>query len=333
MTRRLRSRAVQLAAALLLVAAESASQEHSPGVWERAADPVIALDEKVHREVEALLMTLYKSREHWKSPFGQDQLHTALVALDAARADVAPDVRLRFDLGHVTSLLDDEKRAAPVLESALRDAPNHPLATTAYFSLGICYAKLGRPEAEIAAYDEYLVRETDPRDRVKALSNRAEAQMLLGRLGPAVTDYRASLVLEPDNVLTHWGLAVALDRSGDTPGGLVEAKAAITYDPLDQELTSRDVFFMPPYDIYWYEGIGAMARAQQIDDPATSILWWETAVAKWTEYLALATADDRWLPLAKAHQASCERQLDQAKKRAAHSPKPRRPRAQAPMVP
>ena len=190
-------------------------------------------------------------------------------------------MRLRFDYGRVTSLLGDERRAAPVLESALRERPNHPLAAEAFFSLAICYAKLDRPSEEIVAYDEFLLRETHPGDRAGALSNRAEAHMLIGQLAPAIADYRAALEIRPDSSLIHWGLAVALDRNGDTPGALLEANLAIRFDPLDQELSSPNVFFMPPYDHYWYEGMGAMARALQIDDAATSVLWWETAVAKW----------------------------------------------------
>jgi len=51
-------------------------------------------------------------------------------------------------------------------------------------------------------------------------------------------------------------------------------------------------------------------------DAATSVLWWEAAVVKWAGYLSFAPADDRWVPLAKAHQASCQRRVDQAKKAA-----------------
>jgi tetratricopeptide (TPR) repeat protein len=295
------------------------AQGHPPSLWERAADPSRASAEKAHRAVQVLLWEAQQLR--WSSPMGQEQLTKALHVLEDVHADVSSDVRVRFDVGRVLTLVNDYRRAAPVLEGALRDAPNHPLATDAYFSLAISYAKLSRPQAEIIAYDEFLRRETEPAARAGALSNRAEAQMLMGRLAPAVTDYRASLALEPDNVLAHWGLAVALDRSGDTPGALTEAKAAITYDPLDQQLESPNVFFMPPYDRYWYEGIGAMARASDIDDAATSILWWETAVGKWHDYVGFAQLDDRWLALAKAHHASCEQKLLVAKKKAGREKK------------
>ncbi len=307
---------------LLCAARPSHAQGHPPGVWERAADPARQREDIVYRRAEVHMAAA--SRQNLFSPMWQEHLGIAFQALEDGHADNAADVRLRFVFGEVAEQLHLYERAARALESALRDAPDDPSATQAYFALGICYAKLNRAEEEIAAYDEYIRRETHPGRRGNALSNRAEAQMLLGRMSAAISDYRGSLRIDPESVLTHWGLAVALDRSGDAPGGLAEAKIAITYDPLDQRISSQDVFFMPEYDKYWYEGIGAIAHAQQIDDPATSILWWETAVAKWAEYVALATADDPWVRLAKAHQASCERQLEQAKKTAARTPKPRR---------
>src|SRR6266542_890373 len=321
--RRAAAKGAAIAAALICLARSIHAQTHSPSIWEAAANPQWADEDRLYRDVESLVLAAEFQRSF--SPVWQEKLGEAMTELERRHADKATDVRLRFKFGQVASLLRQEERAVPVLESALRDAPDHPAATYAYFELGVCYAKAGRPEDEITVYDEYLRRQTHPGQRALACSNRAEAQMLLGRLGAAISDYRASLRIEPENVLTHWGLAVALDRSADVPGALAEAKIAITYDPLDQQLASPNVFFVPAYDRYWYEGLGAMAHAQQIDDAATAILWWETAVAKWSEYVAVARADDPWLRLAKAHQSSCERQLEQAKKRAARSPKPRRP--------
>jgi tetratricopeptide (TPR) repeat protein len=290
---------------------------HAPDVWERAANPALQANEETHRQVEALLVPLVATPgDYWDSAQGKEQLRTALGALDDAHADTAPDVRLRFDLGRVVyHLQEDYARAARALESALHEAPDDPLATQSYFMLGIAYAKMQQPEREIGTYDEYLRRESNVSGRAMALSNRAEAEMLVHRLGPAIADYRASLLLRPDEPLSHWGLAIALDRTGDAPGAMAEAKAAVMYDPLDQELTRSDVFFMPPYDLYFYQALGAMARAQTADDAGTSVLWWETAVAKWMEYLAAAPSSDPWITLVRAHQASCEKQLALAKRK------------------
>ncbi len=226
----------------------------------------------------------------------------------------------------------EEERATPALESALRDAPDHPMAMRAFFELGVCLAKLRRTEAEIVAYDEYLRRQTDPPNRALALANRAEAYMTLGRqphmtlgkLALAINDFKAALQIDSGYPQAHWGLAVALDRYGDSAGALAEAKLAVTYDPLEQQISGPGVFFVPPYEQYWYEGLSATARAQQLDDAPSSILLWETAVAKWSAYVAVAASDDRWLALAKTHLLSSQRQLEQTKKRAAPSSKGRR---------
>ncbi|HEY3593620.1 MAG TPA: tetratricopeptide repeat protein [Polyangiaceae bacterium] len=315
-----RTALIAWAAAGAFLSASAHAQEHAPTLWERALDPARSEAERqAHREAQLYFADAQQQRS--TSQLGQEQISKAMHVLDEVHADTSPDVRLRFDAGYALSMLGEYDRAAPVLESALRDGPDHPRATEGYFQVAICYAKQYRPEEEIQAYDEFLRRETDSGSRAQALSNRGEAQMLIGRLTPAIADYRASLVLEPDSPLTHWGLAVALDRNGDMPGALTEANTAITYDPLDQRLESSDVFFMPPYDRYWYEGIGAMARAGAIDDAATSTLWWETAVGKWRDYIGLATSDDRWLALAKAHLASCDQKLTKAQKRASQAAK------------
>jgi tetratricopeptide (TPR) repeat protein len=295
---------------------------HAPTVWDRAEDPTLAIGDKIHREVQGLRYIAYYLRSD--STTRQERLARALRMLEEVDAEHSRDVRLRFDLGSLLSLMGDEKRAASVLESAIAVAPDHPSAVDAYWSLAIAYVKLGRFDDEIDAYEEFLRRKTTAYERARALCNRAESQVRREKLAEALRDYRESLVLQPEDVLCHWGYAVALDRSGDAPAAMVEAKTAITFDPLDQELSNPGVFFLPPYERFWYEGLGAMARAQQIDDPATTVLWWDAAVVKWAGYLAFAPADDRWVPLAKAHQIFCQRRVDAARKTAVKLAKGRR---------
>ena len=312
-----------LVAALLMVGLPAASAEsHSPSVWERAQDPTLAAADKIHRELQGLRYISYYLRP--SSSARQEQLARSLRLLEEIDAEHSRDIRLRFDFGALLSLMGDEKRAASVLETAIALAPDHPSAVDAYWSLAIAYVKLGRFDEEVDAYEEFLRRSTTAYQRARALCNRAESQVRREKLGDALRDYRESLVLQPEDVLCHWGYAVALDRNGDAPGAMVEAKTAITFDPLDQELSNPGVFFLPPYERFWYEGLGAMARAQQIDDPATSVLWWDAAVVKWAGYLAFAPSDDRWVPLAKAHQASCQRRVEEAKKAALRLAKGRR---------
>jgi tetratricopeptide (TPR) repeat protein len=303
-----------LAATLAPSRARAETGSHKPSVWERAIDPEAGASDRAHRAVEALLVEAQKLK--WHTLMGKEKLLEALALLEGIDADKAADVRLKFDYGRVLALLRQDARAMTVLGAALEKAPDHPEATDAYFSIAICYAKLGRPADEIAAYDEVLRRETDPSSRANALANRGEARMLQGNLAAATEDLRASLALVPDNVLAHFSLAVVLDRTGDRLGALSEARIALTYDALDQQLASPNVFFMPPYDRYWYEALGATARARQIDDAATSILWWETAAKKWKEYIDAAGPQDRWIGFARSRLLQTERDLKRARARA-----------------
>ncbi|HMI86635.1 MAG TPA: tetratricopeptide repeat protein [Polyangiaceae bacterium] len=312
-----------LAAALLtMVPRVVAADGNALTQWDFALDPALAAGDKLHRELQTFRYMSYFLRSNSSSR--QEQLVRSLRLLEEIDAEHSRDIRLRFDLGALLLLAGEEKRAASVLEGALAMAPDHPSAIDAYWSLAIAYVKLGRFDDEIDAYEEFLRRSTAPEQRVRALCNRAESQIRRERLGEALRDYRDSLVLQPEDVLCHWGYAVALDRSGDAPAAMVEAKTAITFDPLDQALSNPGVFFLPAFERFWYEGLGSMARAQQIDDPAMSVLWWEAAVVKWAGYLAFAPADDRWVPLAKAHQASCQRRVEEAKKKALKLAKGRR---------
>jgi tetratricopeptide (TPR) repeat protein len=321
-------------ALVLFVSAAAGAQDHAAGVWERAASPERAIADRVHKEVEALLLVAYAQHSE-DSGVAQEKLSNAMERLEQVHADRSSDVRLRFDYGQVAKARHDYARAAAALESALHEAPDHPRAATAYFDLGVCLATLSKTEAEIAAYDESLKRETDPQLRTVALSNRGEAYMVLSRqpqmtlshLARAADDFRAALVLDAGYPQAHWSLAVALDRTGDLPGAMVQAKLAVDLDPLERQISGPGVFFVPPYDQYWYEALSAMARTQQpqqVDDAASTILLWETAVAKWQAYAAVAPSDDRWLPLAKAHLTSSQRMLEQAKKKSAREAKKHR---------
>lgn len=287
--------------------------EH-PTVWDRAANPDWSAYEAACRTAEKTLALA--EAIHLQTAAGRERLDVALKGLQAVDALHAPDVRLRFYLGRLELLARNDERAMEALESAIAIAPDHPMATDAYFSLAIAYARGGRRTDEVAAYAEYLRRETDPSNRLRALSNLAESEMALELHAEALRDYQAAIELSPDDPIIHWGYAVALDRVGDPGASAAEARIAVTYDPVDQHLSKPSVFFVPEYDRYWYEGLGAMTRAGLNDDPGSAMLWWEMAVAKWLQYAAAAGPHDKWFALAKAHRITCERALAQAKRKA-----------------
>jgi len=309
----------------VLLAASTVADARSPGVWQRASDPQAAVAESLHHDFEKLLIQLRHLRSD--PAMRQEKASDAMRNLEQAHAETSTHIGLRLDFALVAEILGEElesleewRRAAAAFQSVLAEAPDHPRAVNAFFQLGICFAKLRRAEEEIVAYDEFLARETDVNARATALYDRGDAHMLLAQHQPeqlqlALNDYRSALVLEPDLRPAHWGLAIALDRSGDAPGAIAQAKVALGYDPLEQYISKPLVFFVPEYDQYWYEALSAMARAEQVEVGPSVVLLWEIAVVKWSAFVALAESDDRWLPLAKAHLASSQRHLDEAKRR------------------
>ena len=151
----------------------------------------------------------------------------------APEPDVALDARLEYLIGG--ALLDSqagrEREARCMLERALRDAPNSPLAARGLSDLAIAAAKMGDREAEHAAYLRALELTWQPDSRGNLLANLAESDMALGDLGRAVRGYRNALSSsqQPELVAgAYFGLAVALDRSGDLPSALEAAKRAIS---------------------------------------------------------------------------------------------------------
>ena len=99
------------------------AEGHAPTVWERAQDPSLAKGDQIHREVQGLRYSAFFFR--FNSAARQEQLVRAVRMLDEVDAEHASDVRLRFDLGSLLALVDQDKRAAAVLENAIAASPEH----------------------------------------------------------------------------------------------------------------------------------------------------------------------------------------------------------------
>ncbi len=287
-----------------------------PNVWDRAATPSLASAVAAYDTAQQYLI---KPTPH--------TLGEALHVLEQAGAAKSPDPRPRVLLGRMLEMLshygDAEHRSerlnqcVPILEEVIRSAAEHPATIEARYALAIAYARLHEPRKEIAIYDQILQRETSPDQRTMVLSNQAEAFMVVGDLDRAIDGYRASLIAAHDNVLAHWGLAVALDRSGDLGSAIGEAQTALSYDPHASSLRQSNVFFVPDYDRLWYDAVGSMARARSASDPADAALWWHGAAWLWTQYMDAAVSGDRWTATARARRDLCERNRKAADKRAA----------------
>jgi hypothetical protein len=136
-------------------------------------------------------------------------------------------------------------------------------------------------------------------------------------------EYSKEFVRSGDTyVLSVWGLAVALDRYGDTSASEREADAAARLDAFDSVIGNREkVFFVPSYERAWYLGLGAAARARASTDPRLALRYAQKAESDFAEYDARATAADRWKAQAVKKLAAAHRERVRLEARARAMPR------------
>ena len=113
-------------------------------------------------------------------------------------------------------------------------------------------------------------------------------------------------------VTTLWGLGVALDRSGDLDAAIQAIQMARTYDPGDQQIHGPGWFYAIPHDEAWFEALGHWAAARKTDLKSVRAFAYARAIESWEEYVARAPKGDRYLPIAQARLAACEKERDTA---------------------
>jgi tetratricopeptide (TPR) repeat protein len=299
----------------------SAGAEASPSRWARARDPEIDRRATLLADAEALALKFRHSVDTAKFEDGQGDaqmyLQKARDLLEQGGAARSRDPVLRYRLAEIYNLLQDDEKAVPLFKALLRDNPPAPVRADAYSSLAISYARLGQHEEEIKAYGQALLLEPHTRQRARLLANRAEAYMAIGEITPAVEGYRAALSLlsSVDMIFglgptTLWGLAVALDRTGDLDSGLDAVRLARTYDPADKRINGPGWFYVPPYDKYYYQALGHWSAARAAELNAAKAEGYSRAIAAWEEYIASAAPEDRWLALARARLRQCEKERE-----------------------
>lgn len=331
--------ALFVAAALFVGVAPAARAETPPSRWDVARDPGVRARWELHVKVRQML--LLRGQLDTES-LRDATIERARALLEDAHAASSPDVRLRFDLGEVYYLLDRFERAIAVLVPALDLAQDDPAASDALSYLAYAYAKLDRSNEERAVYERFLARVKDDRSRATAMLNLAESDMRVGNLREAIAGYRDTVALVeqlPSSgsqahtlVLAVWGLAVALDRDGQTRDGVAQARRAVMMDPDDRAiLHDPSVFFVPAYERNWYLALGATARAEDAKLPAEAAKLWKQAEERWTKYIDPAPADDRWLAMARVRRDRARAQRAAAEARVAPATKaPPAPKAPPP---
>lgn len=318
--------------ALSAFAPAAARADTPPSRWDRVRDPEVGKTYRLHVEVQRRLARDDADLVSRFSPAIESQKDRARAMLERENADRSADVRLRFDLGRVYLELGSSQgrtyhvKAAEVLKAALAMAPDHPAAEEGWLNLAFACGHLGDHECEKKAYVEVLRRQTEDMRRATPSLNLAETEMHLGNLEQAIEGYRETLRLSgrfpsrETGPLAVWGLAVALDRSGDSVAGEKEARFALELERsmggASSLLRSTGVFFVPAWEIHWYEGLGASAQAKVTTNPSEAVRLWRFAEQSYASYVRLGEpARDRWVPLAKLRHAAAKAEREQAEKR------------------
>src|SRR5258707_14660325 len=119
------------------------------------------------------------------------------------------------------------------------------------------------------AFTAVLTLVWDPGERSTSHRFRGKARMLSGRLLEAVSDFRAAVRLarEIDVMsLSHFGLGVALERSGDYPQAMQEIARGVALRLPQPAFATDSVLdlplrWIPEYDVHYFRALAEMSQA------------------------------------------------------------------------
>jgi tetratricopeptide (TPR) repeat protein len=279
--------------ALLVAAVGSLAQAISgvafaqPSIWDTAREPVLAAEYQMLTSVESFLLGHATA---W------DEMNVHKGTIDYLRGDRYLDPRLEFLLGalRVEATLRGEQGVRERLLETLERYPDSSLAPRGLLEVARIAALQADLENARAFFGRALENLWEPELRASAYYGRAKATMEGGRPRDALDDYRSAIRVarsSKSRALAHWGLGVALERSGYLNAAFVELRIAISIPVRSTAFVARtvldlpDVFFVPDYDRHYYKGLAAMAEAEQADAPAQGILDFQTALAYFERYL------------------------------------------------
>jgi tetratricopeptide (TPR) repeat protein len=280
-------------------------------VWERSASERASARSELETEAELFELRYQHLLESPQSALpldeqeskalGEAYLAQAASLLERAGAASSRDPFLVCRLADTYALLKKQRAAAKLFEEALLEVPPPVLQARIYARLALTYGETGRVDEEVAAYTDALETEALASTRARLFANRAEALMHKGDIAAAIVGYREALMIQDARSMstTLFGLAVALDRTGDLEQALTAIRLARSYDPIDKELNGPRWTYLPEYDRYWYDALGHWSHARAADADADRDESYARTLRSWNDYIARAPRDDRWLGIAR----------------------------------
>jgi tetratricopeptide (TPR) repeat protein len=313
---------------MLLPAAAQA--EGPPSRWDRAKEPEKIEDYRLHKSAQRMFPLIHDMRAH-RTDLYERLARDLVTSLDSWNAANSTDVRLRLDLGRALYEKHDYKRAIEVLRSAVEMDPTHPAIDDAWFILALACGHRGDHPCEREAYQKTIDLETEDASRMTPTLNLAEVEMHLGHLKESIALYQETLRLatrvgsNTTIILAEWGLAIANDREGDRAAAERSAKRAVEISTSIRHDMLRDanVSFYPPYEINYYEGLGAVALARNARSAHDAAIHWGLAERSFERYVRGAeqtNPKDRFLGAARTRHASAKAEREKAEKKRAKEP-------------
>jgi tetratricopeptide (TPR) repeat protein len=291
-----RATALAAQAALLLAEADSSA----PSDWETVcrttlalrtgSDSVSALRGKA-RALEELARDAMRAQARIEAAIQRLELARALAPNDPALIHAHAGALAHWqELGPAweCSVTRRDEEAIALLEQLAERHPSYAPERVA-FELGVLLTRSSRFEEATAAYARADALSLDG-DTGIARANLAETQMLSGDLDAAIAGYSHALERAQQgsgHALAVWGLAVALERSGDHARAVERLQRAFGAGGEGLLVLRGDgVFFVPAYEIHAYEALGHEARAAMLATPAEQSAQLRAAATSHRAFLA-----------------------------------------------
>jgi len=287
-----------------------------PSVWDIARDPPARARYLALLQAESSL----GEAAHYRAGSRPWRYHLRAAMTSLEPHAKGPDPRVPLLLAGVLLELSDAwaREVVELLRPVLKGAIDPALAADGWYKLAQALGMLHRVERERAAWHQALAFEWRAGRRGYILYRLGDAELGLGHLRRATADFRAAISLTQDadtQARAHYGLGVALERQGDMPAALRAVWFAVRLQGPSPEVSILEkpgTFFVPEYELHYYQALEAMARAEH-DDRISRADGLREAVSAWHEYLFEAEpAGEPWAANAKRHLAACERALDEA---------------------
>jgi hypothetical protein len=310
-----RRAALSLALLVLGAALIARPARAEPTLWERTRTPRAQRVEQTLERLERIVDGANQPESD--ADMTQDFRLATLALAELTGARELGDPRLLILLADVMLQADIERgqEAARLLEKARALLGPNDLYLEAQIRPLLAAAARDEPKLAIRAVTEALPLVWDSGSRSSLLRERAEARMALSDVRGSMADARLALEAASnaiDTALARFELALALERAGDLPAGLAEARFGRLTAPslFGKELgvlEMVDIFTFRPQDADYVAALSNMAEARMTPERRRAEAEYEQASAAWARYLEHVPADDRWAPNARSYAAECEK--------------------------